>query len=50
MVKQGTCARRIDHYSMLRTLNDMYGLPAIGRAVEAQPIDDMWTCSPALGA
>lgn len=42
MVKQGVYARRIDHYSVLRTLTDMYGLPPLGRAADAQPIDEVW--------
>ncbi len=47
MVKQGVYAQRIDHYSVLRTLLDMYGLPAIGRAVEARPVTDVWKSAPA---
>ena len=47
MVKQGSYARRIDHYSVLRTLTDMFGLPALGRAAEAQPITEVWKCAPA---
>lgn len=47
MVKQGTYARRIDHYSVLRTLTEMFGLPAIGRAAAAQPIIDVWKSAPA---
>jgi hypothetical protein len=42
MVKQGVYARRIDHYSVLRTLLDMFGLPPLGRAADVQPIDDVW--------
>ena len=47
MVKQGAYARRIDHYSVLRTLTEMFGLPAIGRAAAAQPITDVWKSAPA---
>jgi acid phosphatase len=47
MVKPGVYARRIDHYSVLRTLLDMYGLPPLGRSADAQPIDDVWTRVPA---
>ena len=32
MVKQGDSMQRINHYSVLRTLLDFYGLPALGRA------------------
>ena len=46
MVKPGTSAQRVDHYSLLRTLEDMYGLPPLGRAAEAAPIDGVWTISP----
>jgi phospholipase C len=49
MVRPGVYARRIDHYSVLRTLLDMYGLPPLGRAAEAQPIDDVWLNVPAAG-
>jgi hypothetical protein len=30
------------HYSLLRTLEDMYGLPALGSAATATPISDVW--------
>ena len=49
MVKQGVYARRIDHYSVLRTLLDMYGLPPLGRAADTQPIGEIWK-SPAAAA
>jgi len=32
MVKTGTSAQRIDHYNVLRTLLDLYGLPRLARA------------------
>lgn len=35
----------IDHYSMLRTLEDMYGLPYAGNAANATPITDCWVQS-----
>ena len=44
MVKAGTTsAQRIDHYSVLRTIEDMYGLPPIGSAAGARPITGVWT-------
>ncbi len=43
MVKQGVYAQRIDHYSVLRTILDMYGLPQIGKSAAAAPIDFVWT-------
>jgi acid phosphatase len=47
MVKPGVYARRIDHYSVLRTLLDMYGLPPLGRSTVARQIDEVWTRVPA---
>jgi acid phosphatase len=35
--------QRTDHYGLLRTLEDMYGLPAIGGAVDASPLTGIWT-------
>lgn len=42
MVKPGTSAQRIDHYNVLRTLLDFYGLPAIGASKDAHPISGVW--------
>lgn len=42
MVRTGTYAQRIDHYNVLRTLADMYGIAAPGRAAAAAPIDYVW--------
>jgi acid phosphatase len=42
MVKAGASAQRIDHYNLLRTLLDFYGLPAIGASRDAAPIRDIW--------
>lgn len=42
MVKAGQSAQRIDHYSVLRTLLDFYGLPAINASREAEPIQAVW--------
>lgn len=47
MVRQGSYAQRIDHYSVLRTLTDLFGLPAIGYAAKAQPITGVWKSVPA---
>ncbi|NBR27568.1 MAG: acid phosphatase [Betaproteobacteria bacterium] len=47
MVRQGSYAQRIDHYSVLRTLTDLFGLPAIGYAAKAQPITGVWKIVPA---
>ncbi|MCX7193439.1 MAG: acid phosphatase [Proteobacteria bacterium] len=42
MVKTGTSDQRVDHYNVLRTLLDFYGLPAINAARDAEPIRDIW--------
>ena len=42
MVKPGTSGQRIDHYSLLRTLEDMYGLPPLGSAAGAAPLTGIW--------
>jgi acid phosphatase len=42
MVKPGVYAQRIDHYSVLRTLTDMYGLPPLGKGADAATIDFVW--------
>jgi phosphatidylinositol-3-phosphatase len=42
MVQPGDYAMRIDHYNFLRTLEDMYGVPATGKAANAEPISGVW--------
>jgi len=42
MVKPGLYSTRIDHYTVLRTLCDMYGLRPIGKSAAAAPITDIW--------
>jgi hypothetical protein len=46
MVQSGDYPTRIDHYSVLRTLEDMYGVPATGRAANAEPITGIWRSVP----
>jgi acid phosphatase len=41
-VQTTTSDRRIDHYDLLRTLQEMYGLAPLGRAAAAAPITDVW--------
>lgn len=41
-VKTGTYAERITHYSVLRTIEDMYGVPHLGQARKATTIKDVW--------
>lgn len=45
-VRTGTYAEHIDHYDVLRTIEDMYGLPYAGNAAGATAITDVWTGSP----
>ncbi len=42
MVKPGTSAQRIDHYNVLRTLLDFYGLPALGASKDAAAIIELY--------
>jgi acid phosphatase len=42
-VKPGQYAERIDHYTVLRTIEDSYGLPPLGSAAGAKPITDIWS-------
>jgi hypothetical protein len=41
-VKTGTYPERITHYSVLRTIEDMYGLTYLGNAGSATSITDAW--------
>ena len=42
MVRAGRSAERIDHYRVLRTVEDMYGLTPSGHAAQARPIANVW--------
>ncbi len=42
-ITPGQYAQRITHYSVLRTLQDAYGLAPIGASTTAAPILDVWT-------
>jgi phosphoesterase family protein len=42
MVRTGAVSETINHYRVLRTLEDMYGLPAIAASGGAAPITDVW--------
>lgn len=42
-VKTGRYSERINHYNVLRTIEDMYGLPYAGAASSATPITDVWS-------
>jgi hypothetical protein len=45
-VRPGRYAHRLDHYTLLRTIEDVYGLPALGRAKAVSPLSKIWTRSP----
>jgi len=42
MVKPGVYSQRIDHYAVLRTVLEMYGLAPLGASAKAQTIDFVW--------
>ncbi len=42
MVAPGDYGTRIDHYNVLRTLEDLYGLAPTGNAANAAPIGNVW--------
>lgn len=42
MVKPGNYNEKINHFNVLRTLEDMYGLPYVGNSSTATPIIDIW--------
>ena len=42
-VKPGRYDQKIDHYSVLRTLTDMYKAKPIGHTAQAKPISGIWT-------
>jgi len=41
-VNPGRYSEKINHYNLLRTIEDMYGLPHLGKAARAKPITDVW--------
>ena len=42
MVSLGSSTQRINHYSILRTIEEMYGLPYLGESKHAQPVSGIW--------
>ena len=48
-VRPGTSAEQMNHYTMLRTIETAYGLPALGNAAAAHPLRTIWTTSPRAG-
>jgi len=42
MVKPGTSAQRINHYNVLRTIEEMLGLPYLGDSAQAKSVAGVW--------
>ncbi len=42
MVRSGSVGTRIDHYGVLRTLTDLYGLRPLGKSAERTPVAGIW--------
>jgi hypothetical protein len=45
-VRPGLYPEWMNHYTLLRTLEDAYGLAPLGRARDAKPLTTVWTTSP----
>jgi hypothetical protein len=45
-VRPGVYGERLDHYKLLRTIEDVYGLPVLGHAKAVSPLSKIWTRSP----
>jgi hypothetical protein len=41
-VKPGKYSEKINHYNVLRTIEDMYRLPHLGNSASATPITNVW--------
>jgi phosphatidylinositol-3-phosphatase len=39
---QSVFTRRVDHYGLLRTIEELWGLPLLGAAAQARTIDGIW--------
>jgi phosphatidylinositol-3-phosphatase len=42
-VRPGVYGERLNHYRLLRTIEEAYGLPALGRAKGVRPLSIVWT-------
>ncbi|HEY6684534.1 MAG TPA: alkaline phosphatase family protein [Propionibacteriaceae bacterium] len=42
-VRPGVYRERLNHYRLLRTIEEAYGLPALGRAKGVRPLSTIWT-------
>ena len=45
-IKPGNYSERIDHFTVLRTIEAMYGLPALGSAANRSAITDVFAPAP----
>jgi hypothetical protein len=45
-VRPGLYAERMNHYTLLRTIEDAYGLAPLGHAARATPLRTIWTTAP----
>ncbi|MET0965599.1 MAG: PKD domain-containing protein [Nakamurella sp.] len=45
-IRPGQYPQLINHYNVLRTLQDMYGLPPLANSVTAGPVVDVWDSGP----
>lgn len=45
-VRKGTYGEWMNHYTLLRTIEDAYGLAPLGYAANATPLRTIWTTSP----
>lgn len=41
-IRPGRYSQRMDHYSLLRTIQKAYGLPTLGRSQAARPLSKIW--------
>jgi hypothetical protein len=41
-VRRGRSAEQTNHYTLLRTIEDTYGLPSLGRAADRSPLSRIW--------
>jgi len=41
-VRPGVYGRRVDHFSVLRFIEELYGLPLLGASASAPPIGNIW--------
>ena len=43
MVRQGRFGEQVDHYGLLRTIEEMYGAQPVGLSRQASPLTTIWT-------